>query len=114
MLECRYDGNGRWTLRVNWTCPPYALRRMGHPAAYLVDFAVQHFYRVCVSQIVEGCNMKVLKCGDLNPGCSFVAKGKDENEVLQQAAQHAKADHGIATIPPDMLSAVRGAIHEEK
>jgi predicted small metal-binding protein len=87
---------------------------MGHPAAYLVDFAVQHSYRVCVSQIVEGCNMKVLKCGDLNPGCSFVAKGKDENEVLQQAAQHAKADHGIATIPPDMLSAVRGAIHEEK
>ena len=83
-------------------------------AAYLVDFAVQHSYRVCVSQIVEGCNMKVLKCGDLNPGCSFVAKGKDENEVLQQAAQHAKADHGIATIPPDMLSAVRGAIHEEK
>jgi predicted small metal-binding protein len=83
-------------------------------AAYLVDFAVQRSYRVCVSQIVEGCNMKVLKCGDLNPGCSFVAKGKDENEVLQQAAQHAKADHGIATIPPDMLSAVRGAIHEEK
>lgn len=81
---------------------------------YLVDFAAQHSYRVCVFQIDWGCNMKVLKCGDLNPGCSFVAKGKDESEVLQQAAQHAKADHGIATIPPDMLSAVRGAIHEEK
>ena len=81
---------------------------------YLVDFAVQHSYRVCVSQTVGGCNMKVLKCGDLNPGCNFVAKGKDENEVLKQAAQHAKADHGMATIPPDVLSAVRGAIHEEK
>jgi predicted small metal-binding protein len=58
--------------------------------------------------------MKVLKCGDLNPGCSFVAKGKDENEVLQQAAQHAKTDHCIATIPPELLPAVRAAIHDEK
>lgn len=58
--------------------------------------------------------MKVLKCDDLNPGCGFVAKGKDEDEVLQKAALHAKAHHGIETIPPAMLSAVRGAIHEEK
>ena len=58
--------------------------------------------------------MKVLKCSDMNPGCDFVAKGKDENEVLQQAAQHAKADHGMAAIPPDMMSKVRGAIHDEK
>jgi predicted small metal-binding protein len=57
--------------------------------------------------------MKVLKCNDLNPGCSFVAKGKDENEVLQQAAQHAKADHGLSNIPPDMMSAVKQAIKDE-
>jgi predicted small metal-binding protein len=33
---------------------------------------------------------KVLKCGDLNPGCAFEARGRDENEVPQKAAQHAK------------------------
>jgi predicted small metal-binding protein len=34
-------------------------------------------------------------------------------EVLQEAAQHAKADHGISTIPPDMMSAVKRAINDE-
>jgi predicted small metal-binding protein len=57
--------------------------------------------------------MKVLKCGDLNPGCSFEARGRDENEVLQKAAQHAKSEHGLANIPQEMMSKVRSAIRDE-
>jgi predicted small metal-binding protein len=56
---------------------------------------------------------KVLKCGDLNPGCGFEARGRDENEVLQKAAQHAKTEHGLATIPQEMMSKVRSAIRDE-
>jgi predicted small metal-binding protein len=56
---------------------------------------------------------KVLKCGDLNPGCAFEARGRDENEVPQKAAQHAKSEHGMAAIPQEMMSKVRNAIHDE-
>jgi predicted small metal-binding protein len=56
---------------------------------------------------------KVLKCGDLNPGCAYEARGRDENEVLQKAAQHAKTEHGLETIPQEMMSQVRNAIHDE-
>jgi predicted small metal-binding protein len=52
---------------------------------------------------------KVLKCKDVNPGCSFEARGDSENDVLKQAAEHAKAAHKMREIPADVPSKVRGA-----
>ena len=57
---------------------------------------------------------KVLKCGDLNPGCKFEARGNSEGEVLQAAAEHAKAKHGMNNIPPEVMSKARSLIHDEK
>jgi predicted small metal-binding protein len=56
---------------------------------------------------------KVLKCGDLNPGCKFEARGNSEDEVLKNAAEHAKTAHNMPNIPPDVLSKARSAIHDE-
>jgi len=56
---------------------------------------------------------KVLRCGDLMPGCSVVLEGKDVAEVLAKGAAHAKKDHGIATIPPDMVAKVQAAIKDK-
>jgi predicted small metal-binding protein len=56
---------------------------------------------------------KVLKCGDIVPGCDFEMTGNSEEEVLQKAAEHAKTDHGMDSIPPEVLDNVRGAIHDE-
>jgi predicted small metal-binding protein len=56
---------------------------------------------------------KVLKCGDVVPGCDFEMTGSSEEEILQKAAQHAKTDHGMDSIPPDVLDSVRAAIHDE-
>ena len=56
---------------------------------------------------------KVLRCGDLMPGCSFVAEGKDVAEVMAKGAEHAKKDHGIATIPADMAAKVQAAIKDK-
>ncbi len=56
---------------------------------------------------------KVLRCGDLMPGCSFVAEGKDVAEVMAKSAEHAKKDHGIATIPADMVAKVKAAIKDK-
>jgi len=33
---------------------------------------------------------KVLKCGDINPGCNFEIKADSEHDVLGKAAEHAK------------------------
>jgi predicted small metal-binding protein len=56
---------------------------------------------------------KVLKCGDLNPGCKFEARGNSEDEVLKKAAEHAKTTHNMHNIPPDVLLKARSAIHDE-
>ena len=56
---------------------------------------------------------KILKCGDLMPGCNFVAEGKDEAEVMAKGAQHAKQAHGMAPIPPDVAAKVKAAIKDK-
>lgn len=56
---------------------------------------------------------KVLKCGDINPGCNFEIKADSEHDVLRKAAEHAKTAHHMENIPPEVLSKVKGAIHDE-
>jgi predicted small metal-binding protein len=56
---------------------------------------------------------KVLKCGDVVPGCDFEMTGGSEHEVLEKAAAHAKSAHGLDSIPPDVLDKVRRAIHDD-
>lgn len=56
---------------------------------------------------------KVMKCADVVPGCDYVARGNSEEEVLKSAAQHAKEDHGMDSIPNEVLAKVKSAIHEE-
>ena len=57
---------------------------------------------------------KVLKCGDLMPGCDFVVEGKDVTEVMRKGAEHAKTAHKMASIPPDMAAKVKAAIKDKK
>ena len=56
---------------------------------------------------------KVMKCGDVVPGCEYVARGQNEDEVLARAAEHAKKDHGMQSIPDDVLKKVKSAIRDE-
>ena len=56
---------------------------------------------------------KVLRCGDLMPGCNTVIEGKDVAEVMAKGAEHAKKDHGINQIPADMASKVQAAIKDK-
>jgi predicted small metal-binding protein len=58
--------------------------------------------------------LKALHCGDLMSGCDFVARGATEDEVMQQAAEHAKAVHGMQDISPDMASKIRATIRDEQ
>jgi len=53
---------------------------------------------------------KVLRCGELFPGCSMEARGETEEEILKQAAEHAKRDHGVVEIDAGTLAKVKAAI----
>jgi predicted small metal-binding protein len=53
---------------------------------------------------------KVLRCGELFPGCAVEARGETEEEILKQAAEHARRDHGIAQIDAATLAKVKSAI----
>lgn len=55
---------------------------------------------------------KIIRCADLMPGCNAVVEGKDVAEVMAKAAEHAKKDHGLTTIPPEMISKVQAAIKD--
>jgi predicted small metal-binding protein len=54
---------------------------------------------------------KVLHCSDLVKGCLFEAKGT-EDEILKQAAQHAKDVHGMEATP-DLVAAVKQVVRDE-
>jgi predicted small metal-binding protein len=56
---------------------------------------------------------KVLKCGDLMPGCHAVIEGHDVQDVMQKGAEHAKTAHGISTISPDLAKKVQAAIKDK-
>ena len=53
---------------------------------------------------------KVLRCGELFPGCSIEARGETEDEILEQAAEHARKDHGVHQIDAATLAKVKAAI----
>jgi predicted small metal-binding protein len=50
--------------------------------------------------------------GRWNAGLQLVAKGKDDDEVMRKATEHAKRDHNMQTVPPDLERKARGAIRE--
>jgi predicted small metal-binding protein len=56
---------------------------------------------------------KVLKCNDVVPGCTKEIRGDSDHDVLRKAAEHAKTDHHMDSIPPDVLAKVKNAIRDE-
>ncbi len=57
--------------------------------------------------------MKTIHCQDLGLSCDYVAGGKDEQEVLGKAAEHAKHEHGMEHIPDEVLAKARSVIRDE-
>jgi predicted small metal-binding protein len=56
---------------------------------------------------------KILTCREVGMDCDFVARGNSEEEILVQAAEHARTDHGFQDIPPEVAEKVKAAIHDE-
>jgi predicted small metal-binding protein len=54
--------------------------------------------------------MKTFACGDVVPGCTSTFTGPDDDAVLTRVAAHATGDHGLTTIPPELVARVRASI----
>ena len=57
---------------------------------------------------------KSLSCGDLIPGCKAVLTGKDEQEVMERAAAHAKQAHNMDSVSPEIAAKAKAAIKDKK
>lgn len=56
---------------------------------------------------------KFVSCRDVGVDCDFVARGQNEQEVLQQCAEHARSAHGMQELTPELAEKVRSGIREE-
>ena len=56
--------------------------------------------------------MKELNCKDVGFDCEGVIRGDSEEDVMAQAAVHARDVHGLATIDDETANAIRAQIHD--
>ena len=51
-----------------------------------------------------------LSCGDAVPGCSARFEEDDRETILKKVVLHAREDHGVADVTPQMLEAMTANI----
>jgi predicted small metal-binding protein len=56
--------------------------------------------------------MKEFRCGDLVPGCEAAFQGESEDDILRQVAIHARDEHGLDEVPPEVVDDIRAGISE--
>ena len=56
--------------------------------------------------------MKEFSCGELVPGCEAAFQGESEDDVLQQVVAHARDEHGMDEVPPEIVDKILASISE--
>lgn len=56
---------------------------------------------------------KVLNCRDVGFDCEGVIRADSEDEVMRQAAEHARDAHGLDQITPEVAEQIRSQIRDE-
>jgi predicted small metal-binding protein len=56
--------------------------------------------------------MKQFNCGDVVPGCTWVARRDDEEELWVEISSHAQEAHGMDEVPPEVEDMIRHVITE--
>ena len=57
--------------------------------------------------------MKVLRCRDVGFDCDGVIRAEIEEEILRQAAEHAKTVHNLSQISEQAVEKIRAVIRDE-
>jgi predicted small metal-binding protein len=56
--------------------------------------------------------VKVFRCADVVPGCPAELEGESEDELLESVEAHARDEHGIDEVPPEVVDRIRSSITE--
>jgi len=57
--------------------------------------------------------MKQFKCGAIVvQGCGAVFESESENAILHQISRHARDEHGMPNVPPEVVDMIRANIAE--
>jgi predicted small metal-binding protein len=58
--------------------------------------------------------MKEFRCGTVVPGCETTFQGESEDEILQQVGAHARDEHGMDEVPPEVVDTIRASISDRE
>jgi predicted small metal-binding protein len=56
---------------------------------------------------------RVLRCGEIMPGCTFEIRGVSDLEILARTAEHARDAHNLTEMSAEMAAKVHSAIRDE-
>jgi predicted small metal-binding protein len=56
--------------------------------------------------------MKEFRCGEIVPGCDARFESESEDEILREVRTHARDEHGMPEVPPEVVDQVRARIVE--
>jgi predicted small metal-binding protein len=65
-----------------------------------------------LAQRDEEDQMKEFRCDDVVPGCPYVTREEDEDGLLEQISSHAREEHGMDEVPPEVVDTIRSMITE--
>jgi predicted small metal-binding protein len=55
---------------------------------------------------------KLLRCGDVIPGCPAIIEGATEQEVMTEMAEHAKYEHAMPELSPEFQRTILAAMQD--
>lgn len=58
--------------------------------------------------------MKEFRCGALVPGCWAIFQGETDDEILRQVVVHAREEHGMDQVPPEVVDEIVSEISERE
>jgi len=56
--------------------------------------------------------MKEFRCGELVPGCEAAFEGESDSAILQLVESHARDEHGMDEVPPEVVDKILASISE--
>jgi len=56
--------------------------------------------------------MKELRCQDVGFDCKGVIRANSEDDLLRQAAEHARKDHGLTNLDPATVAKIKSKVRE--
>jgi predicted small metal-binding protein len=58
--------------------------------------------------------VKQFRCGDVVPGCDTVFVAESEREILDHVSVHARDEHGMDSVPPEVRDTIVSLISERE